>query len=579
MQPITVTFQAAIAPATVTAHSVWVFGRWSGTAQGTRSVSPDGRTISFTPTRPWFVGEMLTMQLSSAISGAAGGPLTGGHVLQFMVTSAPGSRQFTNQATLAMRQAGEGTIGTYGIYAGDVDRDGAPDLTAMNEISNDVRVFLANGCGGYGPMTRIPNPGQWPSPNDGSDCNRDGWLDLVTGNQNGNGVSVWLNNGAGMYGTPAVYAAGGYVHGIGVADFNGDGWPDLAAPNGNTVSVFLNLGNGAYGPRTDYDVGSGEDHVGCLDADEDGHVDLVVGCSASNNMGVLRGQGNGTFVLGQTRATGGNPFNMCYADCNGDGHVDVTFATRTNASFGILFGAGNGTFSAVTSYAVGSLPAAIDLADLDGDGDVDVVVSNYGSANYTLWYNRGDGVFVTPATLTAPRSGSCATLVDFDRDGVLDIIGTDEVADVALLYRQSPGPVPTNSQPPSCAAALRVDQRGDRAGQGTRPAAPLAGGRTTALNVSGPAGQPVVLVYGLQAATAVPLFTWGLLHLDLGQPLGVVANGLIPGTADLDAKGELTTLLPVPVGLGGLPLTFQAAVGAGPGVFVLTNAQGTVLTP
>src|SRR5262249_36051609 len=141
MQRVTVTFAQPVQPATVTAQSFTAFGRWSGPTPGRITVSPNRLAVEFAPLRPWFPGEAVVRALSSAVTSAAGQPLVGGYWLPFTVASGPGTRQFTNVRTIQLRQTGEGPIGTYGIYAGDLDRDGAPDITATNEIGNDLRVL------------------------------------------------------------------------------------------------------------------------------------------------------------------------------------------------------------------------------------------------------------------------------------------------------------------------------------------------------------------------------------------------------------------------------------------------------
>src|SRR5262245_48926884 len=368
MQPIEVAFAQPVDLATVDAGSFAVFGRWSGPVAGAIALSADHLTARLVPARPLFVGELLTITLSAAIATPGGQHLTGGHVVQALVRGAPGTRTFTNAATIPLRAPGEGRIGTYGIFSGDVDRDGAPDLTALDELGNDIRVLHNSGCGLFGAPVAVANPGQWPSPNEGADFDRDGFLDLVTGNQNAGAVSVYLNTGSGLFGAPAVYTTSGFVHGVAPGDFDGDGYWDLAAPNGNAVAVFLNAGDGTMTTAGTYDAGgNGEDNVTAVDVDEDGHLDLLVGNLYSGTVGVLLGAGDGTFALHGAFATGGQPFHQAIGDCNGDGHVDVVFANRGTNTLALLLGDGHGNFAAPDTRPVGLGPAAVDLADLDGD--------------------------------------------------------------------------------------------------------------------------------------------------------------------------------------------------------------------
>src|SRR5262245_21549189 len=123
---IAITFDAPIAPTTVTAISFSVQGTWSGPGRGVRSLSPDQRTIRFEPTRPFFAGELVAIDLSRAIRASNGATLPAGRRFEAWIRSAPGSRAFANVTMLPLRRAGEGRIGTYGIFAGGVDGDGSP---------------------------------------------------------------------------------------------------------------------------------------------------------------------------------------------------------------------------------------------------------------------------------------------------------------------------------------------------------------------------------------------------------------------------------------------------------------------
>jgi hypothetical protein len=94
-----------------------------------------------------------------------------------------------------------------------------------------------------------------------SDFNRDGTPDLAVANFTSNSVSVLLGTGAGGF-TPAggsPFAAGTFVRGVAVGDFNADGKPDIAISNvlDGTVTVLLGDGSGGFTPASGSPVATG----------------------------------------------------------------------------------------------------------------------------------------------------------------------------------------------------------------------------------------------------------------------------------------------------------------------------------
>ena len=538
--PVRVTFAQAVDPATVTTQSVGVFGSWTGVVSGTVQLGATHTVVTFQPKLPLLLGDCLRVDLRDTITAANGDALLGGYHFELSVASNPGSGSFQHTGTINFRMPGEGVIGTYGIHAGDVDRDGVPDVTAINEISHDIRVFKSDGCGAVGPMTLISDGYNWPSPHDSADFNGDGWMDLVTGDYIAGNVSIFMNDGAGNYLPPVALAANAFVRSIQAADLNGDGAYDLAAGNGQDTLVWLNDGTGNFLPSTAYGQPGAEINV--VDVNGDGWWDIA-GCSISPaNVHVLLGNGDGTFAPhGAPVNIGGNPWATCSADINNDGHVDLGFVQIGGVtSFTWLHGDGTGAFTIAGQLPAGAWPTSLHFADLEGDGDMDAVSSHYSSGDFYIYWNDGTGNYGAPTILPAIGAGACTTIADFDRDGDLDILAADEMVDVGMLFTQDgPTPLPTLQQA-SCDAALRINQRASGAGYGGRAPVPVRAGAAMAVSLSGAPGAFGLLAMGAPSAAPTPLPTLGLLNLD------VTFTPFLMTVTTLDVHGELVFEQPLP---------------------------------
>ena len=148
----------------------------------------------------------------------------------------------------------------------DVDRDGHEDLVVLGNADaatgSPDRVLLNDGTGRF---TEVPNafPARVPGFDSGhlmrsADFDGDGWPDLVfvifkVGTDIYDRLRLLLNNRDGTFrdASAGIPHPGNRVryNGVGwpvVADFNGDGRPDILAPAGVHPWLFLNVGNAKF---------------------------------------------------------------------------------------------------------------------------------------------------------------------------------------------------------------------------------------------------------------------------------------------------------------------------------------------
>ncbi len=73
------------------------------------------------------------------------------------------------------------------------------------------------------------------------------------------------------------------------ADFNGDGYLDVATLSSSRAVIFLGRGDGTFQPPTFYDTGLAANSISVGDFDADGRVDLLV-ANPYDRVSVLRGR-------------------------------------------------------------------------------------------------------------------------------------------------------------------------------------------------------------------------------------------------------------------------------------------------
>lgn len=271
-----------------------------------------------------------------------------------------------------------------------------------------------------------------------ADLNQDNRPDVIlSGNQSfstGNGIQVLLSNAQGGFEATQRYLPQGfsqvYVDAV-AADFNNDNLPDIAAlaprafGTAGFVTIFSGTGNGRFNQERARNFNLGNDPVELIAADfnRDGFVDLATANSTSNDLSVALNDGRGAFSTELRLSAGLDPQSLLSADLNGDGNPDLAVANRNSATVSIFFGDGRGAFTHVP-LGVNGNPRAIFAADANGDGKVDLLVPLGNVAAVSVLFNLGAGNFGPPlmTSLSVTPSGSAAA--DFTGDGKIDLAVT-----------------------------------------------------------------------------------------------------------------------------------------------------------
>ncbi|MBD1207810.1 MAG: VCBS repeat-containing protein [Ignavibacteria bacterium] len=421
--PLNLNFTQSMNAATASQSAFRVWGGMSGLRSGTYS-GGGSSAISFTPTKPYSPGELVSATLLCGAQSSIGTP-TSPHVMQFRAKATGGSGSFPGQALFSPFYLGTPTT-PIGIATADFDNDGDADLVTADNFGAAQRVsVLTNNGQATFTVTPYSCTGYNPRAVTTGDVNNDGWQDIIAVDQGGIAL-IWLNNGSGSFGSVITRTTLIDIVSVTVADIDADGDLDLiVSGNSNGVQILLNNGSGTFGTATS--IGGGHTTT-TGDVDNDGDIDII-SATAGGSVNVYRNNGSGTFASNSYGTGGFNNNNIAVGDLNGDGFLDIATAHDAGiSSVAVLLNNGAGSFSAAVGspfpLALGANPRAIALGDVDGDGDLDIATGNSTSNDVAVLINNGVASFTFATGSPFPVGGNTPwgiTMADFDNDGDIDI--------------------------------------------------------------------------------------------------------------------------------------------------------------
>jgi hypothetical protein len=350
-----------------------------------------------------------------------------------------------------------GSGGQSGVQLADFNGDGNLDVLAANG-NLDLQIWWGNGDGtlAAGPVLTLAENGL-PGFVVG-DFNGDGIADIASIGVTpaSNSFVVFLGNGDGTFtrvdestNASLIASQAGVGSQLLAADVNNDGKVDLVVATGGTISVLLGNGDGTFQPPIEDDLNADIFLGAIADFNGDGKPDLAILDWTKEDIAVLPGNGDGTFQAATVQAAaGGFPYAVAVGDFNGDGRVDIAVSVNSEAGSGlsILLGqaAAPPTVQAVSvtpsSGSGSSQSFTFQFSDSAGGADIATMsVEFFGPSSQSpcvVTYTRSTGsLALVPSLLTSPtaiQNGSCT--VQLAQSGPTAPAGTMQAFNLAVTF-------------------------------------------------------------------------------------------------------------------------------------------------
>jgi hypothetical protein len=271
-----------------------------------------------------------------------------------------------------------------------------------------VAAIIVSGCSGSGKTEpsfeiKIINAGKGAGSIEPADFNKDGFPDLAVANAKDSSITILLANGKGNFteaqGSP--FRANRFPNDIAIADLDNDGNLDLAIANTEVSMLTVLWGNGkgefVQAVLSPYAVHSKPHTHGVAvgDFNGDGYLDLATDSWGTNNILIIFGNGKMNFGNETFYKAGNRPYQrLRAADLNKDGRPDIVTTNLEGNNATVLLSQGNGNLKEAegSPFPCGSAPFGVAIGDINGDGNADLAIVN--SPTITSESKGTDGLWI-----------------------------------------------------------------------------------------------------------------------------------------------------------------------------------------
>jgi hypothetical protein len=227
-----------------------------------------------------------------------------------------------------------------------------------------------------------------------------------------------------------------------VADFDGDGMPDMAAvansgSAASAVSIFRKtsttgfIASSSFDTRVDLTASSYTQSIAVGDLDGDGKPDIVTANYLSGTISIFHNTSTPGTISFESKVdiSVGSPGSVAIGDLDGDGLPDIVVGNISATTVYVLRNtstAGSITFDLAVSLTTANTVQQVLIADVTGDGKPEILATSYGSSSYVSIFKNncssGTISFASKADYSVGTYSRQFAVGDMDGDGKPDLI-------------------------------------------------------------------------------------------------------------------------------------------------------------
>ena len=326
-------------------------------------------------------------------------------------------------------------ISMYDLAAGDLNRDGRPDLAITGDPDGLTILYQGNEDDWPGKhVFRDISPAKWASTLAINDVDGDGRQELIVLAQRE--ALIFGQDEEGRFGTPQHYPLSEEgCYGLLVEPIDDDDLPDLiylVPRSEDSWRVRFQREGGGFGPERAFRVPTPRRFASPIRIDGDRAFVSVHPRTGLIELMALRKPATGAVTeealatrVYSTPTTDNTAANFALGDFDGDDAVDLALGDRRGAQVWLYMQEKSGTFGTPIAFPSLSDIRALTAGDVDGDGKAELFVVSQSEKLIGVSRMEPGGRLTYPRPVVAEANPLGATVVDIDGDRRLELAYLD----------------------------------------------------------------------------------------------------------------------------------------------------------